>query len=219
LSPRKSIPAARVGDLVTSFEGLAGAVLTDWESVAAAPFVPLRADELVAAELRRRYRQNSEGPLVGFTWGSVNASKTTPNLDEWAGFVAAFPATFVSLQYGNVEPALRRMRGDNPAKLIHDPSVDQLVDIDRFAAQLAAVDAVLAINNTASHLAGALDKPTVLLADVKFRGEYPAHGTDAFWYPRTHLVRKNGRAWGAVLAEAAHRLAEMLARWPAKRDL
>lgn len=198
-------------DYVTSFEGLAGRCVTDWESVEAFPFTPLRADETVTAALRQDYGGGTR-TLVGISWGSKNSEKGTPDLEVWAELIAAFPATFVSLQYGKIEKAVEKLRGAVPEKLIYDRSVDQLIDMDRFAAQVAAVDAVISITNTGAHLAGAMGKPTVLLADDRFRGPYPSMGEKSRWYPSMVMARRGARDWSVAVTEAARRLEGMIRR-------
>jgi hypothetical protein len=201
------------GDFAIGFEGLAAHFVTDWESVGAA-MTPLRPDPAAVAAFRHAYRRDDRLPVVGLSWGSKNGRKDLPDLATWAQFIAAFPAIFVSMQYGEISAALRRLRGGHAEKLVFDPSVDQLADMDRFAAQVASFDAVITIDNTAAHLAGALDVPSVIIRDDRF-GELPLIGDGSGWYPRSVMVRRRGRDWRAVMDEAAARLGEMLALRPA----
>ena len=127
-----------------------------------------------------------------------------------AEFIAGYPATFVSLQYGQVTKAITRLRGGNPQKLLYDESVDQLRDMERFAAQVAAVDAVISITNTGAHLAGALGKRMVVYMGDGYWGAYPARGADTFWYPQAILLRKEKRPWAEVLQEAGQKLGAVL---------
>lgn len=208
-SDGQHLPTAPPGALATSFEGLTTAFVTDWASIAAMPFVPLRPDPKMVAELRAKYRRDS-GPVIGITWGSKNTRKDAPSLADWGRLVQAVPGTFVSLQYGPIAPALRTLGGNNPDKLIADASVDQMVDMDRFAAQVASLDGVIAVSNTAAHLAGALGVPMVLVMGDNFKGQFP-YGTASGWYPRAIQVRKNRRSWNEVMREARERLSGMLA--------
>lgn len=207
----KSVHGVDSAALVTSFEALAADCIADWASIAAT-FVPLRPDGAAVAEFRQRYRQDCQLPIVGISWGSKNSRKDVPDFASWAQFIQAFPARFVSLQYGSVSGALKRLREHAPDKLIEDATVDQLVDMDRFAAQVASLDAVISISNTAAHLAGALDVPMVLIRDDRFAMVWPLSGTESGWYPSAAIVRRQERAWPVVLKEAAVRLTEKLAR-------
>ncbi len=201
----KWILDARPDDYVTSFEGLGSFLVSDWPSVERT-FVPLTYDALLAEQLRLRYLSQGQAPLIGIAWGSTNERKQVPEFAAWQGLISETAATFVSLQYGPIGPALARLRGDRPAKLIDDASVDQMQDMDRFAAQVGALDGIITITNTGAHVGGALGKPTILPLDDRYFGAYPAHGTRSYWYPSTTILRRNERPWREVLADAATRL-------------
>ncbi|TIM26567.1 MAG: hypothetical protein E5Y63_28635 [Mesorhizobium sp.] len=205
------VPAQQnvVGDKFATFENLAWVFGRDAEKLAA-DFVPLRADPELVETFRRRYRSMTDQPLVGLSWGSKSHSKDVPDFPEWARFIAQTQATFVSLQYGQIKPALRRLRNGNDARLIYDDSVDQMLDMDRFAAQIAALDAVVTISNTAAHLSGALGVPTIFLIDDKFQTAWPVTGNRTPWYPNGVVMRKEGRPWPVVLDDVGRRLSSIL---------
>ncbi len=205
------VPAQQnvVGDKFATFENLAWVFGRDAESLAA-DFVPLRADPELVETFRKRYRSMTDLPLVGLSWGSKSHTKDVPDFPEWARFIAQTRATFVSLQYGQIKPALRRLRNGNDARLIYDDSVDQMVDMERFAAQIAALDAIVTISNTAAHLSGALGVPTVFLIDDNFQTAWPVIGDRTPWYPNGVVIRKEGRAWPVVLDDVGRRLSSIL---------
>ena len=205
------VPAQQnvVGDKFATFENLAWVFGRDAESLAA-DFVPLRADPELVETFRKRYRSMTDLPLVGLSWGSKSHTKDVPDFPEWARFIAQTRATFVSLQYGQIKPALRRLRNGNDARLIYDDSVDQMVDMERFAAQIAALDAIVTISNTAAHLSGALGVPTVFLIDDNFQTAWPVIGDRTPWYPNGVVIRKEGRAWPVVLDDVDRRLSSIL---------
>ncbi|RWF05509.1 hypothetical protein [Mesorhizobium sp.] len=205
------VPAQQnvVGDKFATFENLAWVFGRDAERLAA-DFVPLRVDPELVQTFRKRYRSMTDLPLVGLSWGSKSHTKDVPDFPEWARFIAQTHATFVSLQYGQIKPALRRLRNGNDARLIYDDSVDQMVDMDRFAAQIAALDAVVTISNTAAHLSGALGVPAIFLIDDKFQTAWPVIGDRTPWYPKGLVIRKEGRAWSVVLDDVGRRLSSIL---------
>lgn len=205
------VPAQQnvVGDKFATFENLAWVFGRDAERLAA-DFVPLRVDPELVQTFRKRYRSMTDLPLVGLSWGSKSHTKDVPDFPEWARFIAQTQATFVSLQYGQINPALRRLRNGNDARLIYDDSVDQMIDMDRFAAQVAALDAVVTISNTAAHLSGALGVPTIFLIDDKFQTAWPVIGDRTPWYPKGLVVRKEGRPWPVVLDDVGRRLSSIL---------
>jgi ADP-heptose:LPS heptosyltransferase len=75
-------------------------------------------------------------------------------------------------------------------EIIEDASVDPLTDLDRFAAQVAAMDVVISIDNSTVHMAGSLGVETWALLpfvpDWRWRGE----GEQSFWYASVQLMRQ-----------------------------
>ncbi|RWB97755.1 hypothetical protein [Mesorhizobium sp.] len=207
--PEAEAAAAVDADVFACFETLARHFWPD-QPRARAPFVPLEPDRRLVAELRGAYLDHGPGPLIGFAWGSLNKSKDLPVLDDWRALLGSLPGHFVSMQYGDVGPALAEFERWAPGRIIHDASVDQLSDMDRFAAQIAALDAVVTISNTGANLAGALGVPTVVLLDDGFRLSWPAFGETVATYPSVRLVRKGGRAWASAMREAGGRVAQII---------
>jgi hypothetical protein len=205
----QSDAAFQEADAVTTYLDLLSFFAADAESIAA-NFIPLRPDANLVTQFRARYRAVGDRPLVGISWGSSNQAKEAPAFHDWSPMFAATPATFVSLQYGNVAPALRKLRKAAGDRLVHDESVDQMVDMDRFAAQVASLDAVISTSNTIAHLAGALGTPSVVILNDNFYQFWPFFGARTPWNPRTVLVRKNGRDWPSVMREAQASLASIL---------
>jgi hypothetical protein len=220
---RRTFPSIQVGhpgahavaDFYATFEDLQGVYGRDASRLASV-FTPLQADPHLSMKFRKRYSNGSDLPLIGLSWGSKSHTKDVPDFSEWNQFVNVFPGQFVSLQYGEVGGALRMLREGSSRPLIHDKTVDQMVDMDSFAAQIAALDAVVTISNTAAHLAGALGVPTVFLIDDKFHTAWPVMGERTPWYPNGVVLRRDGRGWDDTLAEASERLAAMIAgeRYP-----
>jgi hypothetical protein len=166
---------------------------------------PLRADPSAGARLQSDYRTRGARPLIGLSWGSRSHSKDVPGFRDWNRFIRDTGGTFVSLQYGDIGAALGRLRAGNRDRLIFDPGVDQLTDMDTFAAQIAALDVVVTVSNTTAHFAGALGIPTLVLVDDRFHTMWPVQGDSTPWYPRVSAVQRNGRRWSDVLdAVRAH---------------
>jgi hypothetical protein len=160
--------------------------------------------------LRETYRRSGSGPLIGISWGSKNHQKIVPGFADWRNFLRSVPATFVSLQYGDIAPALRRLRRGMSHPLIYDETVDQLQDMDLFAAQVAAMDAVITIPNTCAHLTGALAVPGIMIKDDGFGQVWPVVGDGLPWYPELRLVRREGRAWRDVFGDVGQKLRSVL---------
>ncbi len=74
--------------------------------------------------------------------------------------------------------------------IVVDRSVDQFVSIDRFAAQIAAMDLVITIDNSTAHLAGALGIPTWVLLPFAPDWRWQLDRDDSPWYPAMRLFRQ-----------------------------
>ncbi|RWB07681.1 hypothetical protein [Mesorhizobium sp.] len=172
-------------------------------------FVPLKPDPARVADLRARYRRDGR-PLVGVAWGSSNPGKDLPPLTAWRGLLGRQDLQFVSLQYGRIEPDLKILTDGDPARILHDVLVDQLVDMDLFAAQVAAMDAVVTISNTGAHLAGALGIPSVFILGDGFKRSWPVEGDRTPYYPFAVLVSKRERPWAAVMEDAQNHMGSLI---------
>ena len=164
-------------------------------------FLPIRPPAAVTAELKERYLAGRNLPLIGISWWSSHFGKDLPSVEDWAEFVGTTDAIFVSIQYGDVEADLEILKNAAPGRIVVDESVDQMTDMDRFAAQLGALDAVVTISNTGAHLAGAMGIPTSLIRDDWFRRQWPVRSDRTPWYPKTRVYGKNGRDWESLFAD------------------
>jgi tetratricopeptide (TPR) repeat protein len=90
-----------------------------------------------------------------------------------------------------------------------DRSVDQMADIDLFAAQVAAMDLVITIDNSTAHLAGALGVPVWLLLPFAPDWRWFQNRSDSPWYPCLRIFRQQQRGdWKPVLEELQQALAD-----------
>lgn len=179
----------------------------------------LAPDTEAAAGLRKKYKAAAPGTLlVGLSWHSTNplmeTAKSIP-LQDWTPLLRTPGVTFVNLQYGPDRPALDVLARDAGFSAITDPAVDPGDDMDAAAAQIAAMDLVISVSNTAVHIAGALGKPVWAFIPS-------GHGrlwywflerTDSPWYPLLRLFRQNPKTgWESPMAEAAAALAHVARR-------
>lgn len=161
----------------------------------------LRADPARTRQLRARYRSLGEGRLVGVAWGSrapgIGDAKSVP-LELWSPILQRPGCVFVSLQYGEPPP---------PGLPIHfDAEIDQLADMDGFAAQVAALDLVVSVSSAAVHVAGAQGVPCLAMIP-KGRGEHWywfQAARPSPWYPGLSLHRQERPGeWAPVVARVA----------------
>jgi Flp pilus assembly protein TadD len=171
--------------------------------------LPLRADIDRAEALRVRYRNGGDTPLVGIAWHSANPKLGAPKsarLVDFAPFLSLPGYRFVDLQYGNRTADRDALKAACGAELLIDPEIDQLKDLDGFAAQVAAMDLVITTSNTTAHMAAALGKPTWVLLHkgISPHWYWGLAGEQTPWYPTARL-------WRQPAANDWHGLAESVA--------
>lgn len=157
--------------------------------------LPLRADMARAEALRAKYRAGHDGPLVGVAWHSANPKLGAPKsaqLADFAPFLSLPGHRFVDLQYGNREADRAVLKATCGAELLVDTEIDQLKDLDAFAAQVAAMDLVITTSNTTAHMAAALGKPTWVLLHkgISPHWYWGLEGETTPWYPTARLWRQ-----------------------------
>lgn len=152
----------------------------------------LRADEALTAACRARYRGRGDGIVVGIAWSSGNLHRPGRNapLALWEPILTQPGVQFVSLQYGDHAIELAETREKFGVDIFVDPEVDQLKSLERFAAQVAAVDLVISITNTTVHMAGALGRPVWTMLPHVAHWRYRQATEDTMWYPHMRLFRQ-----------------------------
>lgn len=169
----------------------------------------LVADPDLRAHLRARYERLARGrPVIGIAWTSraarLGASKSAA-LADW-GALLRRDALFVNLQYGDVGVEIAEARAQFQCEIVEDADIDQMTDLDAFAAQVAAMDRVISVSNTSVHVAGALGVPCdVLVAPARGRLWYwGLDGETTPWYASVRLVRRTlDESWAEQIARVA----------------
>ncbi len=163
----------------------------------------LKADAAKAKELRAKYL-NGAKRLIGISWHTKNidaAPRRNVPLDTWQPIFDLPETKIVSLQYGehNQDIAGR--------PIIADPTIDAFNDTDALAAQIAACDEVITIDNSTVHLAGALGVKTTLLLGIASEWRWGLTRNDTRWYKSVSIERQKKLGdWQVPLKNIAARL-------------
>lgn len=115
------------------------------------------------------------------------------------------PCLWVNLQRGGAEELARL----HPA---HAPRIvdcsDAADDIDELAALCMALDAVVTVDNTLAHLAGALGRATSIMLAYNADWRWVRGSKSSAWYPAARLYRQHSPgAWDDVVRELANDVA------------
>ncbi|HEY7690371.1 MAG TPA: tetratricopeptide repeat protein [Dongiaceae bacterium] len=177
----------------------------------------LHADPAQVTSLRHRYRERFAGrPAVGISWrggrGQAGRDRSIA-LEHWRPILSASNVGFVSLQYGDCEKDLGAVRDAIGVEIFSDRTVDPLKDLDAFAAQTAAMDLVVSIDNSTVHMAGALNVPVWILLPAVPEWRWLLNRSDSVWYQSVRLFRQDEPgAWGPAVDAVARELPTVTVR-------
>jgi len=163
-----------------------------------------------------RFSHLGTGLKVGISWrgGSKPSVKLTRStaLSQWKELFSLRGVHFINLQYGDCSTELREAK-DTLGITIHDwEDADPLKDLDNFAAQVAALDLVISVDNATVHMAGALGVPVWALLPSVCDWRWMRDFEDTPWYKTVRLIRqKNPGDWDGVFQRVASDLNRFLA--------
>lgn len=161
-------------------------------------FPYLTDDKQRTASIRDYLDSMKSNKLVcGLSWRTLNMpvgkhrsiplDKLTPllNLDQYG---------FINLQHGMIAPDLKLLQ-DQVAKKIHQfPDIDLFNDLEGILSLIQACDLIVTCDNSVVHMAGALNKKTILIAPFE---------TGKFWY--WHEVGGSSLCYPSVKVFSQHR--------------
>jgi hypothetical protein len=176
------------------------------------PYRPsyLAADTDRRDVLREQYLEDGGDFLVGIAWVSKNpwiGRQKSMSLMDLQPLTKVPSVRLIDLQYGETEDERKAFEKETGVPIIHDEGVDQMKDLDAFAAQVAALDLVVTISNTTAHVAGALGIPTWVLLNTASLPCWMIDRNDSPWYSSVKLFRqKQPGDWAGVIERVVHEL-------------
>jgi ADP-heptose:LPS heptosyltransferase len=97
--------------------------------------------------------------------------------------------------------------------MVIDTEVDQWTDLDGFAAQVAAMDLVVTIDNSTAHMAAALGVQTWTMLPFAPDWRWLLERENSPWYPTMRLFRQREPGqWKPVIEEVALAIASNVLR-------
>ncbi|MFQ5734683.1 MAG: tetratricopeptide repeat protein, partial [Planctomycetaceae bacterium] len=160
------------------------------------------------AERVRKWRQrlaDLPGKLtVGVSWRGGSSPelrrRRTIDLNRWKPILTVPGVTFVNLQYGDCAAEIAEFCKSVDVT-IHDwDDADPSRDLDGFAAQTAALDLVISVDNATVHFAGGLGVPCWTLLPAVPDWRWMLKRDDSPWYPCMRLFRQSrGGDWTDAL--------------------
>lgn len=176
----------------------------DAASFAGATVPFLKADAEKTAAFRKALAPNGER-IIGLNWRSFRnkyANEKSLDLMDLAPFFRLPGCTVVNLQYGDVKDEVRAAEA---AGLYFNKAVtiDLTKDIDGIASLVDACDLLVSASNTTVHIAGALNKPVMLMLPYRTGKLWywsEARGDGSLWYPSIKTFHQSAQGdWAGTI--------------------
>ena len=125
-------------------------------------------------------------------------------LSAWGPILSSLDATFISLQYGRHDAEIDAARAAFGVNIHRDFNINPLTDLDGFAAQVDAMDAVVTVDNSTLPMAAGLGKPVFGLMACSADWRWLFDREDSPWYPTLKIFRQaKAGDWSAAIDGAA----------------
>ena len=154
----------------------------------------LKADPKKAEAFRKKLCAVSGDKVIGISWFTsgtgIESLRRNIRLEMLAEKLAQIPATYVNLQYGDVNDELLRINKTTGTNIVDIEALDIFNDLDGLAALITACDVVVSIDNSTVHLAGALGADTRVLLPKVADERWGLDGRNSYWYDSLKLYRQ-----------------------------
>lgn len=208
-TPGDGAPLSPLGDFQSTDRGVIRHLSPDLHPVdmETADLVP---DQERVDEIRDRYKERFSGQmLVGLSWYTTSpAQGQARSIEpaELAPLIAQSNCQFIDLQYRDPDRDMEAYEFA-PGQLFRDEEIDARDDFDALAAQLAALDLVISIDNSTAQLAGALGVPAWVLLHQLPDWRWGLRGDASAWYPSVRLFRQSTQGdWSGVMDQVCSEL-------------
>ena len=174
-------------------------------------------DPAAIVKWQRRYAAIGNGIKVGIAWHGggnnfVRGRKRSVTLTQFHTVLTTPDAHFVSLQYGDCSREILEIESQYGIRIHTWADADQLRNLDDFAAQVAALDLVISIDNSTAHMAGAVGCPVWCLLPFIPNWRWPLTGETSPWFPTMKLIRQSERNnWERVFSTVSELLKQFRA--------
>jgi tetratricopeptide (TPR) repeat protein len=149
----------------------------------------LQADPERTAALRRDYLSRASGKrLIGLSWRHMRAGEHGTQLQDWISLFDRGDAAAVPLHPGSAGSELTEFAEASGRDLINDPRTDASGSLAEYAAQIAACDVVIAVEDMTALMAGALGKPVIKLRKAVDHWWWGIDGAPNPWFPNLRSV-------------------------------
>lgn len=168
------------------------------------------ADDERVLQWRAVLQAKYPGPYIGISWkGGTEKNRAAARSMELLEMLPLFDAmpgaTFVALNYGpETGEEIAEFEKQTGHAIRHWPrATRQGANYDDTAGLVDALDAVVSVQQSVAHLAGALGKPTWVFVPDRPQWRYGITGDQMPWYGSVRIVRQEGKVWMDAVMRAA----------------
>jgi len=170
----------------------------------------LIADTDNVKEWCHRYNAPGQKRNIGISWKGGHVSQTkrrSSSIEDWGSLFELPGINFINLQYGDIKTDLEKAYDLFGVKIHHWEDSDPLQNLDYFAAQIAALDLVISVDNSTVHLAGALGQQTWVLQPFCPDWRWMEQSETSNWYPSVRQFHPESCGnWKAVIESVSKAL-------------
>lgn len=157
----------------------------------------LKPDQALVRAYRERLRAMGPGPYLALAWfGGSKRTRVEDRSMVPGNLAPLLRYTCVSGQYEHTNPEVRKQRESIGLVALDGDCLGR--DIAAQAALFQAVDAVVTVQQTAVHVAGAVGIKTYAMIGSRPHWRYGLKG-DMPWYQSVRLFRNTGNDWSEVV--------------------
>jgi tetratricopeptide (TPR) repeat protein len=177
----------------------------------------LKAELELTKKLRKQLLTGRNSKIVGISWKGGSMKNCAPTnksieLSQIALLLNSENVQLVNLQYGDTTQEIKDLKNEYGISVIDLSEIDNLNNLDGFAALINACDHVVSIDNLTVHMAGALGVKTSVLLPFSPEWRWGKTAKDSYIHSSLTLYRKTSISdWTAPLNELEGNLSNLLA--------
>jgi hypothetical protein len=168
----------------------------------------LKPDPVLLKELRDRHTKLlGPGLKVGLSWRTIHPGtqfRRDIPLEQFEPILRTPGCQFISLQYSDPQKEIDYVQDKLGVKVFLDKELEPFENRDHFLTQIASMDMVVSIQNSAVHLGGATGTDTIIMLSRGADYRWGITPSDSVWYPTVKIIRQQEYGdWSPVIDQVA----------------
>tara|TARA_A100001011_G_C14184697_1_gene788489 strand:- start:39 stop:1199 length:1161 start_codon:yes stop_codon:yes gene_type:complete len=174
----------------------------------------LYPDKKLVSQWKNILNSLSKKPKIGISWKGGNninnKRRRSINLNELATHLPK-EYDYISLQYGDCEDEINEAEKNTGINIFYWDDVNPLKSIDQQFAQIAALDAVISIQNSTLHFAGSLGIKSLALLPICPDFRWRNNSDKSMFYESLNCLRQeNYNDWQNIFSKLGTQIAQLI---------